>query len=279
MDLQDRKDKCIFWNPHWQGGAEVGAYYGSEELVRRFLAGQEVISIPATTEPMETEPVNDILGYQVIVDQLREATRIVAEHPSCRTFTVTGSCDADVPTIAAMNARLDGDLALIWMDAHADINSPSESPTKLFYGMPVRALLGDCGDVFTSMLPRTLEDTQIVNFGGRDLDAGEVNYFKNHRIPQIDSRADDALEQAILAIKATGRKHLYIHLDLDLLNPPDFPTTPIPVPNGMPADRLMPILHRLKEEFDVVAFSLNECMPIGYEHPLLKEIMEFGLSI
>ncbi|MBQ9563334.1 MAG: arginase family protein [Lachnospiraceae bacterium] len=279
MDFKPIKDKCIFWNPHWQGGAEVSAYYGSEELVRRYLNGQDVIAIPTTADPMPTEPEHDILGYQVIIDQLAEATRIVAENPSRRSFTVTGSCDADVPTIAAMNARYEGDLALIWMDAHADINSPSESPTKLFYGMPVRALLGDCGEPFNSMLPRKMEDAQIVNFGGRDLDWGEVAYFAQHGIPQIDSLSEDAVEDAVLAIKATGRKHLYIHLDLDLLNPPDFPTTPIPVPDGMPAAKLMPLLRRLKEEFDVVAFSLNECMPFGYDHPLLREIMQFGLEI
>ncbi|WP_368501527.1 arginase family protein [Phascolarctobacterium sp.] len=56
-------------------------------------------------------------------------------------FSVGGGCDADVPVIAYLNKKYGGKLTVLWLDAHGDLNSPQESQTGLFYGMPARTLL------------------------------------------------------------------------------------------------------------------------------------------
>ena len=56
-------------------------------------------------------------------------------------FTLGGGCDADVPCLLYLNEEYRGDLTVIWFDAHGDLNTPEESATSLFYGMPLRSLM------------------------------------------------------------------------------------------------------------------------------------------
>jgi len=92
-------------------------------------------------------------------------------------FTVGGGCDADIASILYANERYDSDLVVLWMDAHGDINEPSSSGTHLFYGMPIRALLGDCGKSFLDIINKPLIPDQFIHFGGRDIEPEEKTFI------------------------------------------------------------------------------------------------------
>src|SRR5260370_10128057 len=75
-----------------------------------------------------------------------------------RIFPLGGDCGIDVVPISFLNKRYDGDLAVIWLDAHADANTPQSSPSKTFHGMALRTLLGEgvpqlAAASFSTLLP------------------------------------------------------------------------------------------------------------------------------
>ncbi len=96
---------------------------------------------------------------------------------TARIFSIGGGCDADVPVISHLNKLYDGNLFVLWLDAHGDLNSPEESKTGLFYGMPARILI-DGRDIFPDIIERPLMPHQIIHIGGRDFDKPELGYIK-----------------------------------------------------------------------------------------------------
>ena len=71
--------------------------------------------------------------------------------------------------MAYLNSVTDGDMALLYIDAHGDLNTPESSNSKLFYGMSLRALLGDSAAEIVRNLPSTLTPEQLVMCANRAL--------------------------------------------------------------------------------------------------------------
>ena len=113
-----------------------------------------------------------------------------------RPLVLGGCCCAHVGAVRGL-ARRTGRLAVVWLDAHGDLNTPETSPSGNLWGMPLRMLLDD-GDV-------AAEDVALV--GARNLDPPEVEYLAR-------SGVDDSVERALDGVDA-----VYVALDLDVLDP------------------------------------------------------------
>ena len=76
------------------------------------------------------------------------------------------------------------DVKIIWIDAHADINTPGTSPSGNIHGMPVAALMGLAPKAVWKMpwLNQSLTPDNIVYFGIRELDPGEVHTVRKYGI-------------------------------------------------------------------------------------------------
>lgn len=171
------KDKTfVMVNPQWQGGGDTVTYSGSKELESFYLQKTEYTEIPVETNS-ELLKENRIIGYSDIRRQMKTAYGYLKENPSARIFSIGGGCDADVPVISHLNKLYDGNLFVLWLDAHGDLNSPEESKTGLFYGMPARILI-DGRDIFPDIIERPLMPHQIIHIGGRDFDKPELRYIK-----------------------------------------------------------------------------------------------------
>lgn len=270
------KDKTILINAQWQGGADRIAHRGASEIKRLYLDDIETACVAISEDESELALKHGIIGCDVIERQTKEALARLRRENGARLFTVGGSCDADVASVLYANERYQGDLAVLWMDAHGDCNAPSESRTHLFYGMPVRALVGDCRPAFAQIVEHPLKPAQFIHLGGRDLDEAEKRFIEENRIPLIPARSTALIEETVSAIRRSGRKHLYIHLDLDVLDPLDFPHTPVPVRDGVLADALLPLLHALHKAFNLVGLGLYEYRGCGALTDIIGRIVEFG---
>ena len=107
-----------------------------------------------------------------------------------------GCCCAHVGAIRGLAAR-HGRLAVVWLDAHGDLNTPESSPSGNAWGMPLRLAL-DEGSVAT---------TDVALVGARDLDPPEAAYVAEHGI-------DDDVGRAL-----AGADAVYVALDVDVLEP------------------------------------------------------------
>jgi arginase len=144
-------------------------------------------------------------------------------------------------------------LVVLWLDAHADYNTPATSPSGNMHGMPVAMLAGEpslaavLGDrAFTPLAP-----DQLRLFGLRSVDAEERGRLAAHGIGSVDMRAIDefgvaALMRDLLEEIARPDTHLHVSLDIDFVDPALAPGVGTAVPGGATyreAHLVMEMLH------------------------------------
>ncbi|XP_076013521.1 arginase-2, mitochondrial [Genypterus blacodes] len=136
------------------------------------------------------------------------------------------------------------DLCLIWVDAHADVNTPMTSPSGNLHGQPVAFMLKELQDKmpnvpgFSWMKP-FLSCRDLVYIGLRDVDPGEHHLLKNLGIQYFSMRDIDRLGiQRVMEVTfdhLLARKQRPIHLsfDIDAFDPSLAPATGTPVNGGL----------------------------------------------
>lgn len=159
------------------------------------------------------------------------------------------------------------DLAIIWIDAHADFNTLATTPSGNVHGMPVSFLCGEphlrpfLGNrPFVDVNPET-----FTLFGLRSIDAAERRALRDSRIScvdmgMIDEEGVSTLIKRFLEHVAGPNTHLHVSLDVDSLDPSIAPGVGTLVPGGInyrEAHLIMELLHRsgLVGSLDVVELN------------------------
>jgi len=136
-------------------------------------------------------------------------------------------------------ASVHGPGGVLWIDAHADINTPETSPTGNVHGMPLAAALGLAGDAFASdawPLP-ALDPKRVALVGLRQADAGERKLLREagarvFTMSEIDRiGVERAVREALDHVAGPGFVH--VSLDLDALDPEVAPGVGTPVRGGL----------------------------------------------
>lgn len=265
----------ILINGQWQGGGKIETCTASQKL-KEYLEKNNTVECANVNRKMELKEESGIKGCRILYEQIRDTIQLLKEKAPKLLTTVGGGCDADTASIAYLNALYEGDLAVVWMDGHGDINAPSESESHLFYGMPLRALLGDCPPI-SDLVQKKLSPDQIILFGSRELDQSEQRYIADNDVSHIPVMQDstDMLDALHSALKKSGRGHVYIHLDLDVLDPGEFPDTPLPaMGRGYAAENILKALKDLMDNQDVVGTGIFEFKYNGNIPDFLKEVLK-----
>jgi len=162
-------------------------------------------------------------------------------------ITIGGDHSISYSTVSSALDLYKDSLHVIWVDAHADINTQSTSVTGSIHGMPVGHLMGfETHPIATFQAP-ILDASQITYVGIRDLDPPEVKRIAEYNI-------STALEQV------PKDKNIYLSIDVDSLDPREFPCTGTPVYDGINLNDLLDIIHRFKDR--TVAVDLVEFNPL-----------------
>jgi len=267
--------------PQWQGGGkDLETYDGAMELKRNYLEGTELCEVAVSKSPMG-KTKNNIIDYDRILMQLKEARMMLDREQPDTIFTIGGGCDADIPSVTYMNAKTDGEMTLVYFDAHGDIHTPESSETKRFYGMPVRVILGEGDEAIVNLNYSNLNKSQLIMIGIRDLDKAEKIYIPSQDISVLRvSEVEQNIEAVSDVIRSKGSKNLYVHIDLDVLDPDEFPHTPLRVPGGTKIHTLMELLKVLDEEFCIKGIGLFEYKPSGIKRiELLEYIIRIGVNL
>jgi arginase len=130
-------------------------------------------------------------------DTLEEQTLAVAADLPERPLVLGGCCCAHRGTIKGLGARFDR-LAVVWLDAHGDLNTPETSPSGNAWGMPLRM----------AIQAGTVDPRHVALVGARNLDPPEEEYIAEAGIHRDD--VDAAIE---------GADAVYVALDVDVLRP------------------------------------------------------------
>ncbi len=267
--------------PQWQGAGRTSELLkGALELKVKYIPAHDFLEI-AVSVAENHEVENNILGYRSILQQLTQANSVIeAENPSS-IFTVGGGCDVEIVPVSYLNLKLNGDLTVLWIDAHGDLNTPESSPSKNFHGMPLRALLGEGNQQIGETAFSMLRPSQLVMIGQRDLDEPEQDYIAENRIDVLKTEEiNDCTDHAVDLIGSKGSNNIYIHIDLDVLDYEEFPYVMVPAPGGLKTEKLMELLTRLKERYHIVGLSLLEYTSSEEEEiKILSDIIKMGIEL
>ncbi len=157
-------------------------------------------------------------------------------------------CSISVTTLpAALRHRPEA--KVLWLDAHGDYNTPDTSGSGYLGGM---CLAGACGE-WDAGLGDTIAPDQVVLAGVRDLDAGERELLERSAATVIGA---SPVETLVAVKNALGGSPVFIHLDLDVLDPAEFPAH-VPAPGGLSSDKLYDLTEAVAEDSEVVGVEIT----------------------
>lgn len=175
-----------------------------------------------------------------------------------------GDHSCAIGTIAGSLTRL-GRTGFIWVDAHADFNTPTTSPSGNVHGMVVASVMGHCPAPLR-IGPRHLPATDIVMIAIRDLDPLERLALRASGIRVFTMRDID--EQGMAGVMRTTRQllgdcdNLHVSFDMDSLDPSIAPGVGTPVSGGLSIREAHLIMELLADDGRVRALDIVEVNPI-----------------
>jgi len=219
------------------------------------------VSSPFATEVGTSFAVYRALAEQVCVTVTRGGFPLV----------LAGNCGSALGTVSGVRAATPNDtsdIGVIWLDAHADFNTPETTTSGFLDGMALAALTGRCWRTLTSSMPgfRPVADAHVVLAGARDIDPGEGQLLASSRVMPVKASrleaegAAEALEPALSALARTVSR-VYLHIDLDVHEPNEAQANQYAVPGGLSAATVRDLVRVVASRFTIVAAALTAYDP------------------
>jgi arginase len=190
------------------------------------------------------------------LSSLLRTREVVAEAMSADTVVIGGDCSVTVAALAALPGGTD-DLAIVWCDAHADMNTPETSPSGAFSGMALRAVLGE-GEPQLALSPGIPRD-RVVAVGMRNLDDDEVSQVEG--LTSISASDLDSVDAVADAVVATGAGRVWVHIDVDVLDPSELTGVSDAAPFGVTTAALSAAIRRLRERVPLAGATISGFAP------------------
>lgn len=257
----------LLFFPQWQGrGPTPDVHIGAEQLLAALAAWPgELATVVLSNEGLAAE--HGINAYRPLLTQWRAATALLDREQPARLLLLAGDCAAEIAPVHYLNQRYGGELTVLWLDAHADLNTPASSPSGNFHGMPLRLLLDGAFAGTDFALARPLSSQQVLLVGLRDTDPPEDKYLAAREIAVISDQ-DFAVDRIARQLALLKPDNLYIHLDLDILSPDEFPALACPTAGGVAVAAVTDLLRQLVKQYNVVGMSLTETTATSAAHLL-----------
>jgi arginase len=157
--------------------------------------------------------------YELVAAAVVEAVR-----EGTRPAVVSGDCTTAIATVAGLQ-RTGVAPAIVWFDAHGDVQTLETTTSGYLGGIPLRILVGYRPELLAGPLGlRPVGEERVVLVDARDLDPPEVTYLEGAAIRRSD--VDD------LSADRLPDGPLYLHLDLDVVDPDQLPGLRFPASGG-----------------------------------------------
>lgn len=162
----------------------------------------------------------------------------------------------------------DAPCGVVWVDAHADFNTPATSPTGNIHGMGLSILLGEGHEalVHCGRSGPKIRAEDVVLVGIRDLDALERERLSHSGIAVYTMRDIDEMGMGHVAHETIKRlSHLpriHVSLDMDSLDPPGAPGVGTPVPGGLTYREAHLLMEIIADSHHVGSMDIVEINPI-----------------
>jgi arginase len=158
--------------------------------------------------------------------------------------------------------------AVLWIDAHGDMNTPETSPSGNLHGMPLAALLGHGLDDLVNLgrVGAKIEPRDVVLLGVRDLDPGEQLLIQDLGVKAYTMRQIDEIGISRVVVEAldrlSHRDRLHVSLDMDALDPSEAPGVGTPSPGGLTYREAHLLMETIAETGRLISADVVEVNPI-----------------
>ena len=160
-----------------------------------------------------------------------------------------------------------GRTGVLWIDAHADLNTPQSSPSGNVHGMPLSHLLGEGDPGLLNIWGggAVLDPRDLVFIGLRSLDPFERRLIREHGVRAYTMKEIDRRGLAVIAEEALEyleAPRLHVSFDADALDPSVAPGVGTPVPGGLSYREAHLLMELLADSEKVSSLDLVEVNPV-----------------
>jgi arginase len=250
------------------GGADPGCAQAPEALIPLLAqplarCGANVVQgpilHPPAAERRKEAAVSRLCGMlaAAVADAMRQGRLpcVIGGDHSCAGGTWTG-----------VGRMLQGELGLVWIDAHMDSHTPSTSHTGRLHGMPLAWLLGQADDALYGLTTGVVDPDHVALIGVRSYEPEEKQRLDRlgvrvFHIEEVRSRGLDTVFAEALTIATHGTAAFGISIDLDAVTPEEAPGVGTPVPDGIAGVELARVLQTIAGRPELAGIELVEYLP------------------
>lgn len=193
---------------------------------------------------------------------------------------LSGNCGASLGAIAGTS---DDRIGVIWFDAHGDFNTPETTASGFLDGMGLAIIAGLCWKQIAASIPnfKPVPGANILHVGGRDFDAKEKALFDKVGAAVVSAAAieqaniQDALKMPLLNLQGSVES-VHLHIDLDVLDPKEFPANGYAVPGGLGVDQTIEAIGLIKESVKINSVTIASFDP---QYDLQGKTLQAGLKL
>jgi arginase len=253
---------CLIQVPYMVGDDRHGASRGPRALVdaaARRPAG--VVEGPRVTRP---GMFRDSASASAAVNrELSDAVRRSLDAGQVP-LVVAGSCDVCLGILGAFDHACCG---VVWIDAHADFNTPESTVSGFFAGMSLAVITGHCYRRLWARIGdgSPVAEERVLLVGVRDLSPDEERERLERSailaVPWLDGAPQADVSAALDELEGRARE-VYVHVDLDGLDPDVAPgIVDPPVPGGLSLADLEELVRGVADRFQIRAAALTTYDP------------------
>jgi arginase len=190
--------------------------------------------------------------------KIAEAVRIAKTQ---KEFPIIFSGNCNTAAIGAISG-LNEDVGVIWFDCHGDFNTPETTIGGFLDGMAISMIAGQCYQQLTSSVKgyKPVPENKITLIGARDFDPLERERLKTSRINIITP--DAVREQGDQLIQTlTPLNSIYLHIDLDVLDPSHVKVNTYSTSGGLSPEELYHTITLIKNKYKISAVAFTAYDP------------------
>jgi arginase len=235
--------------PYYLGREHANLSPGPAKLAEA-IEGDSIVIQPPRPNVLPNEVAESFSVIRAVASAVRETVE-EGRFP----LVLAVNCFTSLGTVAGLGRPV----GVVWFDAHGDFHTPETTTSGFLDGMGLAMLLGDgwreLRNTVEGLRPVPAERALLV--GARDIDPTEQDRFAESPLRRADVRTlDKALEELSREVDA-----VYVHLDLDVIDPSVARANALSVDGGFEAGELEQALTAISSRFEISAAAMTAYDP------------------
>jgi arginase len=210
--------------------------------------GGETVVVPG---PQPRPVPNEVADSFEVIRAVRSAVGDAVEEGRFP-LVLAVNCFTSLGTVTGIGR----DVGVVWFDAHGDFHTPQSTPTGFLDGMGFAMLTGEGWDEMRAGLHSVPAENALL-VAARDFEPTELERLEASALRRADA---DTLEAALDEL-ATRVDAVYVHVDLDVLDPSVAHANVLAVEDGLDTEQLERALAAVSDRFEIAAAALTAYDP------------------